>query len=64
MGGIIMQYFNTHYANLISPSSPDLSMLLRGEETKLAGADNTGPEIYNIHVEDFEEFSKVKETEM
>ena len=64
MGGIIMQYFNSHYANPISPSSPDLSMLLRGDETKLAGADNTGPEIYNIHMEDFEEFSKVKETQM
>ncbi|MDE0514470.1 MAG: hypothetical protein OXI88_22150 [Gammaproteobacteria bacterium] len=48
MGGIILDYFKTHYANPIAPSSPDLSMLLGGDETKLTGADNAGPEIVTV----------------
>ena len=51
MGGIILDYFKTHYAKPISPSSPDLSMLLRGDETKLTGADNAGPEIVPVQPE-------------
>ena len=37
MGGIIMEYFKTHYAKPISPSSPDLSMLMGGDKTKMQG---------------------------
>ena len=37
MGGIILDYFKTHYANPIAPSSPDLSMLLGGDKTQMQG---------------------------
>ena len=40
MGGIILDYFKTHYAKPVSPSSPDLSMFSGGDETKLTSADN------------------------
>ena len=45
MGGIILDYFKTHYAEPVSPSSPDLSTFLGGDETKLIGADSADEEI-------------------